>query len=58
MRIMYELKTRGNERKRMHTVEFHNLYCLSDSRVSKDSGKMDKECGVHGSEGNLEQMFD
>ena len=25
--------------------------------VSKDSGKMGEECGMHGSESNLEQIF-
>jgi len=38
----------------MHTVEFHNLYCLSDTRVSKNCGKMGKECGLDGSKSNLE----
>lgn len=42
----------------MHNVEFHNLYCFSGSTVSKNSGKMGKECGMHGSESNLEQIFD
>jgi len=26
--------------------------------VSKNSGKMGEECGMHGGEGNLEQIFD
>ena len=34
------VKYRGNWRKRMHNVEFHNLYCLSDTGVSNKSGKM------------------
>ena len=42
----------------MHNVEFHNLYCWSGSRVSKNSDKMGQECGMHGNEGNLEQIFD
>jgi hypothetical protein len=41
----------------MHNVEFLNLYCLLDTRVSNNSGKMGKECGMHGSECNLEQIF-
>jgi hypothetical protein len=32
MRIMFEIKTRGNHRKRMHNVGFHNLYRLSDTK--------------------------
>jgi len=42
----------------MYNVEFHNLYCLSGSRVSKNSDKMDEECGMHGNEGTLEQNID
>jgi len=42
----------------MDNVGFHNLYCLPGSRVSKNSGKMDKECGMRGSEVNLEWIFD
>jgi len=42
----------------MQNVEFHNLYCLSDTGVSKNSYKMGKECSMHGSEGDLEQIFD
>jgi hypothetical protein len=38
VRIMFELKT-SNGRKRKENAEFHNLYCLSGSRVSKNSGK-------------------
>jgi len=41
----------------MQNVEFRNLYCLSDTRVSKNSGKMGKKCGMDGSEGNIEQIF-
>jgi len=57
MRMMFELKT-GIGQKRMHFVEFCNLYCLSDIRASKNICKMVKECGMHGNEGNLEQIFD
>ena len=42
----------------MHNVEFHNLYCLSGSGVSKNSDTMGEECGMHGNEGNLEQIID
>ena len=42
----------------MHNVEFHNLYCLSDTGVSKNCCKMGKECSMNGSESNLEQIFD
>ena len=42
----------------MHNVEFRNLYCLSDIGILKNSGKMGKECGMHGSECNLEEIFD
>jgi hypothetical protein len=42
----------------MQNVEFHNLYGWSVTGVSKNSGKMGKDCGMHGSEGNLEQIFD
>jgi len=42
----------------MNNVKFYNLYCMSGSRASKNSGKMGKECSMHGSEGNLEQIFD
>jgi hypothetical protein len=38
-------------------VELLNLYCLSCTGVSEKSGKVGKECGMHGSEGNLEQIF-
>ena len=36
----------------------HKLHCLADTRISKDSHKMCKEIGMHGSEGNLEQIFE
>ena len=39
-------------------MEFQNLQCLSDTGVSKNSHKIVKECGMHGSLGNLEQNFD
>jgi len=42
----------------MYNVEFHDLYCLSDCRVSESSGIMGKECSMVGSEGNIEQVFD
>ena len=42
----------------MQNMEFHNLYCLSDTGVSKKSGKEGKGWGMDGSEGNLEQIFD
>ena len=42
----------------MHNVELNNLYCLSGPGVSQNSGKVGKECGMHGSEGNLEKIFD
>ena len=42
----------------MHNVEFCNLYCLSDSRESKKSDTMGKDCGMHGNEGNLEEIID
>ena len=42
----------------MHNVEFLDLYCMLDSRVSKSSHKIGKECSMHGSEGNLEQIYD
>ena len=32
-------KDRGNWRKMMDNVEFHNLYCLSDTEVLENSGK-------------------
>jgi hypothetical protein len=48
----------GNGRKWIHNVEFHNFCCLSGSMASMKSGKMGKEYGMHGSEGNLEQIFD
>jgi hypothetical protein len=38
-------------------VEFHNLYCLSNTRVLMNSGKIVKECGMDGSEGNLANIF-
>jgi hypothetical protein len=55
---MFELKIEKIGRKWMQNVEIHNLYCLSDSGVSKNSGKTGKKCGVVGSEGNLELIFD
>ena len=42
----------------MHNVEFSDLYCLSGSGESKKSDKMGEECGMHVSEGNLEQIID
>jgi hypothetical protein len=54
----------------MRNVEFHNLYCVTDLGychprcviqmlgLSKNSGKMGEECGMHGTEGSLEQIFD
>ena len=39
-------------------MEFSNLYCLSGSGESKRSDKMGEECGMHGSEGNHEQISD
>jgi len=42
----------------MQNVEFHDLYCLSDSRVSESSGIMGKECGMNRNEGYLEQICD
>ena len=52
--IMFELKTEELGRKGC----IHNLQCMSDTGVSKNSHKMRKECGMHGSESNLEQNFD
>ena len=42
----------------MHNVEIHNLYCLSDTGLSKNSGKIGKECGLHWNECKLEVIFD
>ena len=42
----------------MHNVEFNILYCLSGSGESKKSKKMGEECGMHGSEGSIEQIID
>ena len=42
----------------MHNVEFNNLYCLSGSGESKKSDEKGEECGIHVSEGNLEQIID
>ena len=42
----------------MHFLEFHNLQCFSNAGVSKNSHKMSKELGLHGSESNLEEIFD
>ena len=42
----------------MHNMEFHNLYCLAYTGVWENSGNIGKECGMHGSEGNLEWIFD
>ena len=56
MSVMFEPKT-GDYRERMHNMEFHNLCCLSDTRVWNNSGNIGKESGMHGSEGNLEQIF-
>ena len=41
----------------MQNVEFHNLYCVSDTGVSKNSGKVGEECGMDGNEGNLADIF-
>jgi hypothetical protein len=37
----------------MHNAEFHNLYCKS-----KKSDTIGKECGMHGNEGNVEEIID
>jgi hypothetical protein len=42
----------------MYFVEFHNLHCLSDTGVSKKICRIVEKCGMNGSEGNLEQIFD
>ena len=39
-------------------MEFNHLYGLSGSRESKNSDKMGEEFGMHGNEGNLEQIID
>jgi len=41
----------------MNFLEFLNLQCLSDAGVSKNIHKMCKEFGMHGSESNLEEIF-
>ena len=42
----------------MHNVEFSNVYCLSGSGELKKSDEMGQECGMHGNEGNREQISD
>ena len=42
----------------MYNGEFHDLYCLLDSRVSESSGIIGKECIMVGNEGNIEQISD
>ena len=39
-------------------MKISNLYCLSGSGELKNSDKMGEECGMHGSEVNLEQIID
>ncbi len=41
----------------MHNVEFRNLYCLSDIGILKNSGKMGKEYGMHGSDVILKRFL-
>ena len=41
----------------MQNVDFRNLHCLSHTGVSKNSGKICEECGMDGSNGNLEHIF-
>jgi hypothetical protein len=35
-------------------VGFVSLWCLLGGRISKDSGRMGKECSMHGNESNVE----
>ena len=39
MRIMFEVKTVEIGRKGCIMLRFHNLYCLSDTGLPKNSGK-------------------
>jgi hypothetical protein len=40
----------------MYCVEFHNLNCLSDTRLLKNSFNMGKKCGLRGIESNLNRF--
>ena len=42
----------------MHNVELHDLYCLSCTRIMKEHWQVVEECGMHGTEGDLQQIFD
>ena len=39
-------------------MDFHNLPCTSYGGLSKNICEMSKQCGMHGSKGNFEQIFD
>jgi hypothetical protein len=39
------------------TVELHNLCYLSDTRTIKDHWQMGGECGMHGTDSNVEQII-
>jgi hypothetical protein len=58
MRIMFELKMEeiGGEGCIMWISLIYTACQILG--LSKNSGKMGEVCGMHGSEGNLEQVFD
>jgi hypothetical protein len=58
MRIMFELKTEEIGGKGCIMCSFIIHTACHILGVSKNSGKMGEECGMHGSEGDLEQIFD
>ena len=57
MRIMFEIKTEeiGGKGCIMWSSVIYTACQIVG--VSKNSAKMGEECGMHGSEGNLEQIF-
>ena len=58
MRIMFEIKTEEIGGKGCIMWNFIIYTACQILRVSKNSVKIGEECGMHGSEGDLEQIFD
>ena len=54
--LMFELKG-SNGRKRKDNAEFRNLYCLSGSRVSKNSGRWVRNVACMGVKGVLKRFL-
>jgi hypothetical protein len=56
--IMFELKAEEMERKGCIMLSCIVYTACQILGLSKNRGKMGEECGMHGTEGNLEKIFD